>query len=128
MPSNTPRYQIPTHLNVADKIDLPLLGITVSLTLRQGVYYLFGWSAAFHFWQSTRNLPAVTAFFCHWLFPVLLALLTFFFATMELRGRYLEQWILVAARFLRQPQVYVWRSTPVSVELSETQQEQEEDE
>jgi hypothetical protein len=90
MPSNTPRYQIPTHLNVADKIDVPLLGITVSLTMRQGAYYLFGWSAAFHLWQTTQHLPPMAALLCHWLFPVLLALLTFFFATMELRGRYLE--------------------------------------
>ena len=111
MPLDTrPRYQIPTHLNTPDKIDLPLFGITVSLTLRQGVCFLLGGSMIFHLWQGSLDLVGIVGLLAHWVGPFLLAFATYVFAVHEFRGRHLEEWALVLFHYRTRPKVFVWCS------------------
>ncbi|MBV9257686.1 MAG: hypothetical protein JO215_06680 [Ktedonobacteraceae bacterium] len=105
-----PRYQIPTHLMTPDKIDLPLFGITVSLTMRQGVCYLLGGSAVFHLWQESLGLVGIFGLLVHWGGPLLLAFLTYVIAVHEFRGRHLEAWALIGLHYRVRPKVFVWRS------------------
>lgn len=108
----TPRYQLPTHLSVPDKIDIPLVGVTVSLTIRQGVIFLFGWSTAFAWWHrtiawQTISLPAMVA---HWVLPGSFALLIFLIAMLQIQGRFCEQWLMILVHYLTRQKVYVWQS------------------
>jgi hypothetical protein len=107
-----PRYQIPTHLNVPDKIDIPLLGITISLTMRQGAIFLFGWSTAFAWWRGTIpwQTLGVLPMLLHWGLPSLLALLVFFIAMLQVQGRSYEQWALIIGHYLVSEKVFVWHS------------------
>ena len=59
MSENLPRYQIPTHLATPDTIDLPLFGITVSVTMRQGVCFLLGGSIVYQLWQQSFGLVGI---------------------------------------------------------------------
>jgi hypothetical protein len=110
-PHLPPRYQIPTHLNVPDKLEIPLFGVTISLTMRQAVIYLFGGSTAFGLWQHLRWLDhagplGITA---HWGATSLLALLTCLLALVRIRERYLERWGMIWLQYVAQPKIYVWR-------------------
>ena len=109
MSANQPRrYQIPTHLGTPDKIDLPLFGITVSLTLRQGVCFLLGGSLIFHLWEQSFGLVGVGGWLVHWGVPCVLASLTYVLAVHEIRGRHLEDWALVLLHYWGRPKVFVW--------------------
>jgi hypothetical protein len=109
MLENQPRrYQIPTHLSTPDKIDLPLFGITVSLTMRQGVCFLLGGSVVFNLWQQSGGLAGLAGLLAHWVGPLLLTFLTYVFAVHEIQGRHLEGWILIVAHYLLHPKVFVW--------------------
>ncbi|GHO88157.1 hypothetical protein [Dictyobacter formicarum] len=114
-PSSTtpiPRYQIPTHLNVPDKIEIPLFGITISLTMRQGIYFLFGWGAAFSLWKHTLvwvSLGAVGATM-HWGVSLVLALVTVVVAMLQVRGRHLEQWGGIMLVYYLGTKVFLWQS------------------
>lgn len=107
-----PRYQIPTHLNVPDKLDIPLLGITISLTMRQGALFLFGWSAAFAWWHATTSWQTmgVLPMVLHWGLPGALALLVFLIAMLQWQGRSCEQWVLIGLRYLISEKIFVWHS------------------
>ena len=100
------RYQIPTHLGTPDKLD------TLSLTMRQALCFLLGWSLAFHLWQRTLGLSAFGLFgvLAHWVAPLLLAFATYVLAIHEVRGRPLEHWAWVWLRYRRLPKVFVWQS------------------
>lgn len=106
-----PRYQIPTHLNVPDKLEIPLFGVTISLTMRQAMIYLFGWSTAFSLWQHLRWLDhmGLLGSTAHWCIALLLALLTCLLALVHIRERYLESWGLVWLQYVMQPKIFVWR-------------------
>lgn len=104
------RYQIPTHLGTPDTLDLPLFGITVSLTMRQGVCFLLGGSLVFQIWEQSSGLVGSAGFFAHDVAPLLLGFVTYVIAIQALRGRYLEAWALVLASTLSHPKVFVWRS------------------
>jgi len=112
MSMNPQRYHIPTHLGVPDKLDLPLFGITISLTMRQALCFLFGWSLAFHLWQRTLGVSSLgmVGMLAHWVGPSLLAFATYVVAVHEIRGHPLEYWALVWLRYLSLPRVFVWRS------------------
>ena len=87
MPEMQPRrYQIPTHLKTPDKIDLPLFGITVSLTMRQGVCFLLGGSLVFHLWQGSFGLIGLLGLLLHWIVPFLLAFATYVIAVHTISG------------------------------------------
>ena len=109
----SPRYQIPTHLNVPDKLDIPLFGVTISLTMRQAVIYLFGWSSAFSLWQHLRWLDHAgpLEITIHWGISLLLALLTCLLALVRLRERYLESWGVIWLQYVTQPKIFVWCHT-----------------
>ena len=113
MEPTTPRqYQMPTHLSVPDKIDIPLLGVTISLTMRQGVMFLFGWSTAFAWWHRTTSWQTSGELGCaaHWLLPGALALLVFIVAMLQIQGRSCEQWCMIVFHYLTREKVFVWQS------------------
>jgi hypothetical protein len=114
MSSSTPhlllRYQIPTHLNVPDRLEIPLFGVTISLTMRQAVIYLFGGSTAFSLWQHLGWLDHAgpLGIITHWGAALVLALLTCLLALMHIRERYLELWGLTWLQYVTQPKIFVW--------------------
>jgi hypothetical protein len=127
MLANPPRYQIPTHLGTPDKIDLPLFGITISLTIRQGVCFLLGGSVAFHFWQQSFHQAGMSGLLAHWVIPCGLAFATYVLAIHTIHGRHLEDWALILAFYLSRPKVFVWRSVleeSMSVRTDEEESEE----
>ena len=119
------RYQIPTHLNVPDKLQIPLFGVTLSLTMRQAVIYLFGLSTAWSLWQHLRWLDQYGPFglVVHWGIPMVLALMTCLVALVHLRDRHLEIWGLIVLHYIAQPHIFIWQST--ASPLAGTSQRQE---
>lgn len=105
------RYQIPTHLNVPDKLIIPLFGVSISVTMRQGLILLTGWSAAFALWSHLGVLDSYgqVGHVARFVLPGLLAFVTFVVATLQVAGRYLESWALVLLRYMAQPACYVWK-------------------
>ncbi len=97
------RHEIPTHLEVEDRI---LFG----LTLRQGVILLLGATAGyFLFAQSGQGIAGVYAPLAVrigvGLLPVLVALVV---ALIQPAGRPLEDWFFAIARYLTVPKQCVW--------------------
>lgn len=104
------RHEIPTHLEVEDRI---LFG----LTLRQGIILLLGATAGyFLFAQSGQALAGIhlpiAVRIGFGLLPVLVALAV---ALIQPAGRPLEDWFFAIARYLTLPKQCVWRprSSPV---------------
>jgi small-conductance mechanosensitive channel len=108
----TTRYQLPTHLSVPDRIDIPFIGVTISLTIRQGVIFLFGWSTAFAWWHRTIawQTMSLAAMVAHWALPGLLALIIFIIAMLQIQGRSCEQWFMIVVHYLTIQKVFVWQS------------------
>jgi hypothetical protein len=102
------RYQIPTHLGTPDKLDVPLLGITISLTMRQGACFLLGGGLAVHLWEQSSGLVGIAGFFAHEIGPFLLAFMTYVIAVHQIHGRHLEAWALLLVQYLNRPKVFVW--------------------
>ena len=103
------QHQIPTHLNVPDKI-LSFWGF--GLTVRQLLVLLIGWSVAANVWVrlgwlSRLGTLGIAFHLVLVAIPVVLALIVAF---KEVAGRSLEVWALVLLRYLLQPRVCVWRS------------------
>jgi hypothetical protein len=113
-PSEAPRapvrYQIPTHLNVPDKIAIPLLGLTVHVTIRQGLIFLLGWSTAFHLWRQLAPLSTYGRFGegLRVVIPILLAVSTCIVALLRFADRSLEEWAVLLLRYVRQPRISIW--------------------
>jgi hypothetical protein len=98
------RYQVPTHLQVADKIAIG----PVSVTIRQGVILLLGAALAYQGWHA---LALLSDWGVGWLRVVVVALVVVVavvLAQVRLAGRHLEVWALVWARYTWQPRVYLW--------------------
>jgi hypothetical protein len=114
------QYQIPTHLTVPDQLALPLLGFTVSVTMRQGLILLVGGSLSFHLWQRLSGLaeasPAVAIL--RLLVVGLLMVLTLLWTICTIAGRPLEDWLLILLRYYRLPRVYLWQ--PLTLPVAET--------
>lgn len=129
MSEHTPRrYQIPTHLGTPDKLDLPLFGITISLTMRQGACFLLGGGLVVHLWEQSSGLVGIAGFFAHGVGPFVLAFVTYVIAVHEIHGRHLEEWALVLAQYLSRPKVFVWRTvleerTPPRTEETEEERQ-----
>ncbi|GCE23232.1 hypothetical protein [Dictyobacter kobayashii] len=129
------RYQIPTHLNVPDKIALPLFGITFHITIRQGLIFLLGWSTAFNLWNHLEGLDVFgpLGLVLRVSFPVLLAVATLVTATMQFGGCYVEEWAALFLRYRLKPPVSLWRPISIAertsgpVDLSTSVQEEEEE-
>ena len=118
-----PRYSIPTHLTTPDKIDLPLFGVTVSLTMRQGVCFLLGGSIVFHLWQASLGLVGVVGLIVHWGGPFFLAFATYVLAVHEIRDRHLEDWMIVCWHYWNRPKVFVWCRVPIESMLAPSSEE-----
>lgn len=103
-------YQIPTHLGTPDTLDLPLFGITISLTIRQAVCFLLGGGLVFRLWEQTTSLVGIAGLCAHHLGPLVLAFVTYVIAVQKIHHRYLEDWGLVMIQYLHRPKVFVWRS------------------
>lgn len=116
MPEQDRRHEIPTHLEVEDKL---LFG----LTLRQAVVALVGVALGFLVYSQLHrlpwewpalggaprgHLPLWTQIMCGAL-PVLLALAVALFCP---AGRPLEDWLFALARYAAQPKRCVWRPRP----------------
>src|ERR1700733_3790251 len=84
------RYQIPTHLNVPDRIAIPLLGITFHITIRQGLILFVGCSPAFHLWGQAAGLSVygTPGQVLRILVPVCLAVATLVVAILRITDRY----------------------------------------
>jgi hypothetical protein len=108
------RYQIPTHLDVPDKLSIHLLGWTISVTIRQGLILLLGWSTAFNLWKHLAALDSfgTPGIMLHFVLPGVLALITFVYSTMTIAGRYPEAWAPVLLHYLFHPRRYMWSSLP----------------
>jgi hypothetical protein len=92
-------HEIPTHLNVEDKL-------VFGLTARQFLYLLIACSLAFAFWEQAVNAPAAARIaVC---VACLLAGATV--ALVRPLGRGVEVWLLVAVLFTCRPRRAVWRS------------------
>jgi hypothetical protein len=96
----TPRHhhEVPTHLNVEDKI---VLGLSV----RQFLYMLVGSSASYTLWQqatATGDVVRVS------LVALSLAA-TLAFALLRPGGRPLEEWLAALLVFAAAPRQAVWR-------------------
>ena len=127
MPQDTqPRYHLPTHLTTPDTIDLPLFGITVSLTMRQGACFLVGGSVVFHLWQASLALGGIMGFFAHWAGPFVLACLTYVIAVHSIRGRHLEEWMMVYWHYCNRPKVFVWCSVLTLCQMTRFSEEAQE--
>src|SRR6266496_6479775 len=94
----TRHHEVPTHLDVEDKV---LLGLTV----RQFLYLLVGSSAAYASWDQLAfagtGARAVAAGVC-----VIVALT---FALARPAGRALEEWLVAALFFLATPRRTTWQ-------------------
>ena len=94
------RHEVPTHLNVEDKL---LLGLSV----RQFTVLLAGASAAYGLWSGGPDWPQ----------PLLLGLVGLVvlvaagLAFVRPRGRGLEEWAFAVARYWAMPRLVVWRPT-----------------
>jgi hypothetical protein len=102
----TPHHEVPTHLNVEDKV---LFGLTV----RQFLYVLVGSSASYAVWQQTLQLGdgvrTVVVGLC--------VALTLAFALVRPAGRALEEWLVAALMFAASPRRATWQSAePVSAD------------
>jgi PrgI family protein len=93
-------HEVPTHLNVEDKV---LYGLTV----RQFLYLLVGSSATYSLWQQSDGLPLplriALAAFC--------TVLTLAFALLRPADRPLEEWCAAALVFAATPRRAIWQPT-----------------
>lgn len=100
------RHEIPTHLEVEDKI----LG---TLTVRQLLFLAVGLSLSYGLWgllhqfavSPGHHLPLVVQL----ALAAIPALCTLVLALAQPGGRPLEEWLLAIARYASQPKLCVWR-------------------
>ena len=119
------RYQIPTHLNVPDKI---VSAWGFGITVRQLLILLIAWSAVANTWVRLGGLlamlgtPGVVLHFAAAAIPGIILL---FVAFKQIAGRPLEVWLLVFLRYWLQPKVYLWRTVRVGREAEPAGEETE---
>ena len=94
----TPRHEVPTHLDVEDKV---LFGLTV----RQFLYLLVGTSASYALWDQVAvlgdGLRVAGVGVC---FGTTLA-----FALLRPAGRALEEWLVAGLVFVASPRCATWQ-------------------
>jgi hypothetical protein len=92
------RHEVPTHLDVEDKV---LFGLNV----RQFLYLLVGSSASYALWEQTAGLSDLlrASGVC------LCAALTLAFALLRPADRALEEWLAAALVFVALPHRATWQ-------------------
>lgn len=113
------RYQVPTHLQVADKIAIG----PFSVTIRQGVILLLGAALAYQCWHGLSLLSDVGMGWLRVILALAVVGLAVVLAQVCFSGRYLELWSLVWVRYRWQPKVYVWRRLPLLLPATPPQPE-----
>jgi hypothetical protein len=91
-------HEVPTHLNVEDKL---LFG----LTARQFLYLLVGGSAGYTFWEQSGTFsdPLRAAVVC------VCACAAIAFAFIRPTGRSLEEWVVAAIIYVGAPRRSTWQ-------------------
>jgi PrgI family protein len=90
-------HEVPTHLNVEDKV-------VFGLTVRQFLYMLVGSSATYTAWEQLTGLPG----------PLRVAIgavcvgLTLAFALLRPADRPLEEWLIAALVYAAVPRRCIW--------------------
>jgi len=91
-------HEVPTHLNVEDKV-------VFGLTVRQFLYMLVGSSATYTMWDQSAALPIALR--------VSLAIasvsITLAFALVRPSDRPLEEWMAAALLYLASPRTSTWQ-------------------
>jgi len=119
------RYQIPTHLNVPDKI---LSAWGFGITVRQMLVLLIAWSAVANTWVRTAAVLAMLGTpgaVLHFVATAIPGFILLVVAFKQVAGRYLEVWLLVLLRYWLQPKVYLWRPVRVAAEAVPRDEEAE---
>jgi PrgI family protein len=99
-------HEVPTHLNVEDKI-------VFGLSVRQFLYLLVGSSASYTLWQHF----AATGDLVRMSLAALCLATTLAFALMRPAGRPLEEWLAALLVFAATPRHAVWRpNEPAAVD------------
>ncbi|HET6318975.1 MAG TPA: PrgI family protein [Chloroflexota bacterium] len=100
------QHEIPTHLNVEDKL-------VFGLTARQFLYLLVGGSLAFAPWEQLATAPSGLRI------AVTIACLIAggAFALLRPFGRPVEEWLLAALLYVFQPHTAVWH--PLEPEVAD---------
>ena len=93
-----PQHEIPTHLNVEDKL---LFG----LTARQFLYVLSGGSAAYALWEQLDSAPPPLRIALTLLCLLVAAAVTL----LRPCGRPLEEWLLAGLIYFSRPRCATWR-------------------
>jgi hypothetical protein len=108
------RYQIPTHLEVEDKI-ISYNGI--GLTVRQAFLLVLGWSLAVDVWRALDGLAhlGLAGVVLRLVVSAVPGLLACFIAFTRVGGRHLESWLLVVLLYHTKPKVYLWRCLATQV-------------
>jgi PrgI family protein len=94
----TKHHEVPTHLNVEDKV-------VFGLSVRQFLQMLVGSSASYTLWEQTAMLPD----------PLRVGLVTLsacgtvMFALLRPAGRPLEEWLVAALVYAGAPRRSTWR-------------------
>jgi len=103
------RYQIPTHLEVEDKI-ISYNGF--GLTVRQAFLLVIGWSLAVDVWRSLDGLTGLgmAGVALRLVISAAPGLIACFIAWTKVGGRHLESWLLVVLLYHTKPKVYLWRA------------------
>jgi hypothetical protein len=96
-----PRHEIPTHLNVEDKV---LYGLSV----RQVMYLTIGCAAGYALWNQWPELALVARLGLAAACVAVAAAV----ALVRPYGRGLEEWAFVALHYLAVPKLSVWRPRP----------------
>lgn len=91
-------HEVPTHLNVEDKV-------AFGLTVRQFLYMLVGSSAAYTLWDQSAGLGTPLRFFA----AALCFGLTVAFALLRPADRPLEEWLVAALVFAATPRSSTWQ-------------------
>jgi hypothetical protein len=99
------QHEIPTHLNVQDKL---LLG----LTMRQFLYLLVGCSIAYSVWEQMAVAPSPVRIGLSTLCLLIAAAL----ALVQPFGRPLEEWLLAGLVYASRPRTSTWQPIEPIVE------------
>jgi hypothetical protein len=92
-------HEVPTHLNVEDKV---LFGLTV----RQFLYVLVGSSATYTMWDQSASLGIAALRVC---LAVVCVGTTLAFALLRPADRPLEEWLAAALVFAASPRQAIWQ-------------------
>lgn len=104
------RYQLPTHLNMPDRISFPLLLFSVNLTVRQFLLLVITAAGCFHLfrWLAFLESFGLVGF---WLRVGLLAFVAgcvLVLVLVRIAGRELWAWVQVWLRYQCLPHIAVW--------------------